>query len=298
MSVSTVNQSAGYAWSTNHEFGRTWYNNWVAGSGDAGGVTYTANAQIYKGGTNNYDIYRSSAVFDTSGIPSTATIHSAYLNLYRKREWSQIQYSKYTYVCPMSATGSSTGYYNKDYFGSYIAGWDANGQSDNVNQWVQMDVASGIVKAGSTIFGFRHWCDYNNVEPGGNNGTDQTYSDDYRGANATYLSITWTTPPAVTTGSASLVQPISATLAGEITDVGGGTVSSCGVCWNTTGTPTVASSKTISDDNTGAFTVSATGLLPGTKYYYKAYVVTENSTQYGSEQNFTTPGGAILFNLL
>lgn len=290
MSVSTVYPSAGYSWSTNHEYGRSWYNNWNASSADGYGVDYVAKAQVFKGGSNSFDIYRSSLVFDTSGIPANATITAATLNLYRKKEWSQLGYSKYTYVCPVSATGSAAGYYNKAYFGNTIAGWDANGQSDNVDQWVSMSILGSIVKEGNTILGFRHWCDYNNVEPGGSTGTDQTYSEDYRNANKGYLSITWTTPPSTTTGGASNIQGGTADLVCQATSAGGGTISASGVCLSSSnGVPTTSDS--VFDDgahNLSSHTVGVSGLVPNTTYYYRAFVTTENSTQYGSVQTFVT----------
>lgn len=104
--------------------------------------------------------------------------------------------------------------------------------------------------------------------------------------------------PAVTTGAATGVQPISAILAGNVTSAGGGTISERGVCWSLTANPTTANPKATSAGTTGAYTVSATGLLPGTLYHYRAYVTNENSTQYGSDATFRTSGGAILFNLL
>lgn len=94
--------------------------------------------------------------------------------------------------------------------------------------------------------------------------------------------------PAVTTGSASSVDKTTATLAGNVTDAGGGTVSERGVCWSTGPNPTTASPKANSGTGTGSYTVPATGLTASTLYHYRAYVINENSTQYGADQTFTT----------
>jgi gliding motility-associated-like protein len=70
------------------------------------------------------------------------------------------------------------------------------------------------------------------------------------------------------------------------------TVKESGVCWNTVGTPTIANSKTTDVATAGAgsasFNSSITGLSPSTKYYVKAYAITQLDTIYGTEQSFTT----------
>lgn len=69
---------------------------------------------------------------------------------------------------------------------------------------------------------------------------------------------------------------------------GGGTVSVRGVCWNTTGTPTTADSKTEDGTGDGAFTSTMTGLTQGTTYYVRAYATNEAGTAYGSQMTFRT----------
>lgn len=300
MSVSTVYQNYGYEFSENHESGGDWNAKWSSTSGDHYGQNYTPFGQIYRG-SGSYDIYRATMTYDTSAIPSAATIHSAVWNGYIKKAQDYSEGYNAIYLCPVSATGNSAGYYNKAYFGTQLANIQKDDvNSDNVNQWWQPSIATtAITKAGTTILGLRHYHDYNNSAPWGD-GTCQFYFSPYNDATyKSYLTITWTTAPVVTTGSVTDLQPISATLGGNVTDAGGGTVSTRGVCWNTSTNPTTSNSKTATTGTTGAFTVS-TGqvLLPGTLYYARAYVTTENSTTYGDNVTFRTPGGAILFNLL
>lgn len=114
-----------------------------------------------------------------------------------------------------------------------------------------------------------------------------------------YTTNSFSVAPTITTGAATNLQPISATLNGNVTDTGGGTISTRGVCWATTANPTIANSKTATTGISGAFAVS-TGqvLLPGILYHCRAYATNENGTSYGTDTTFRTPGGAILFNLL
>jgi hypothetical protein len=61
-----------------------------------------------------------------------------------------------------------------------------------------------------------------------------------------------------------------------------------GVCWNTSGTPTIADAKTEEGSGTGTFTSSLTGLSPNTTYYLRAYVTVGGTTSYGAQQIFKT----------
>ena len=105
-------------------------------------------------------------------------------------------------------------------------------------------------------------------------------------------SETWsftTNIPAVTTQAVSNIATTTATGNGNITDLGSSSVTAHGVCYNTTGSPTISDSTT--DEGaaaaTGAYTTNMTGLTPGTKYYVKAYATNSDGTSYGSEVNFT-----------
>ena len=61
-----------------------------------------------------------------------------------------------------------------------------------------------------------------------------------------------------------------------------------GVCWNTSGTPTIADGKTLDGSGTGTFTSSLTGLTANTTYYLRSYVTVGGVTSYGSEKTFKT----------
>jgi len=107
--------------------------------------------------------------------------------------------------------------------------------------------------------------------------------------------------PSVTTGSATEVKKNMATLGGEVTADNDSIITERGVCWSTSANPTISDSKATSIGTTGAYTVAATGLNPGTVYHYRAYATNGVGTSYGSDQTFETKkasGGAFLLNLI
>jgi hypothetical protein len=97
-------------------------------------------------------------------------------------------------------------------------------------------------------------------------------------------------PSTVTTQAVTDIDSITATGNGNITELGIPDPTAHGVCWNTTGSPTISDDKT--DEGvasaTGAFTSDMTGLSGRTTYYVKAYVTDQSGTSYGDEVSFTT----------
>lgn len=61
-----------------------------------------------------------------------------------------------------------------------------------------------------------------------------------------------------------------------------------GVCYNTTGSPTLNDSYTTDGSHSGEFTSHLDSLQPGTTYYVRAYASTNNGVVYGNEISFTT----------
>ena len=106
--------------------------------------------------------------------------------------------------------------------------------------------------------------------------------------NFTTLSL-----PVVTTQATTAILAHNATGNGNITDIGGSTPTKRGICWNTSGNPTVADYKVEESGSfgTGAFTGAMTGLALGTKYYVRAYAY--NSYGYGYGAQVEMIGGAI-----
>jgi uncharacterized protein (TIGR02145 family) len=94
--------------------------------------------------------------------------------------------------------------------------------------------------------------------------------------------------PTITTTSISGKSQTSAIGGGNITSEGCTVVASRGVCWNITGNPTIANSKTTDGTGPGSFTSPITGLNPGTTYYVSAYATNSAGSSYGTVQTFTT----------
>lgn len=97
------------------------------------------------------------------------------------------------------------------------------------------------------------------------------------------------TAPQVSTSTISNITLNSAISGGTIANDGGADITSKGVVWNTTASPTISSNtKTIEGTGTGTFSSSLTNLTPSTTYYLRAYATNSSGTSYGSEISFTT----------
>ena len=94
----------------------------------------------------------------------------------------------------------------------------------------------------------------------------------------------------LTTAYVTSIAPTSAISGGDITDDGGGTITTRGVCWSTAQNPTTADNKTTDGSGTGSFTSNLTGLNATASYYVRAYATNSAGTAYGNELNFTTTG--------
>lgn len=105
-------------------------------------------------------------------------------------------------------------------------------------------------------------------------------SGTYYGANVVFTTLGLTT-----TAATSIT---STTATSGATSVNGFTsITSVGVCWNTSSSPTTSNNKTIDILTGNSFTSNLTGLTPGTTYYVRSYIVSNGTTYYGNEINFT-----------
>ena len=121
-------------------------------------------------------------------------------------------------------------------------------------------------------------------------GTDEGYGDDL---GAFQYSVQEDSEEPLVLSDLSTFRPYwqtetTAISGGNVYDAGGGTVSARGVCWNTTGTPTTADSKTEDGTGTGIFYSQMTGLSRDAAYYVRAYATNEIGTAYGNQMTFRT----------
>lgn len=95
--------------------------------------------------------------------------------------------------------------------------------------------------------------------------------------------------PTLTTNAITAVTTTTATSGGVIASDNGSTILVKGICWSTSPAPVIGGSNQTTDGGSSTpFTSAITGLLPGTKYYVRAYATNGKGTAYGDEQTFTT----------
>jgi uncharacterized protein (TIGR02145 family) len=96
--------------------------------------------------------------------------------------------------------------------------------------------------------------------------------------------------PVVTTNSITSITSSTATGGGNIIEDSGGSITACGVVFDTLRNPTVETRDGIitEDVRKEEFISELTGLHPGMTYYVRAYVTNCKGTTYGDEVSFTT----------
>jgi uncharacterized protein (TIGR02145 family) len=94
--------------------------------------------------------------------------------------------------------------------------------------------------------------------------------------------------PSITTNTVSSITQTTTAGGGVVSSDGGVPVNARGVCWNTTGNPTISDSHTIDGSGLGLFTSNLTGLTASTYYYVRAYATNSIGTAYGNQISFTT----------
>ncbi len=115
-------------------------------------------------------------------------------------------------------------------------------------------------------------CKKDNAEPGGGN----------TGGGGTQTVAT------VTTAEVTEITKATAVCGGEVKSENGWAVTERGVCWGVEPNPTPSDNCTVDGDGIGKFTSVITGLIPGTKYYVRAYAKNAAGTGFGAERSFTT----------
>ncbi len=112
------------------------------------------------------------------------------------------------------------------------------------------------------------------------------------GAQVTFRTLDSTGIPTVTTASVSNIMVKTADCGGTVTAWGGDSVTARGVCWNTSGNPTIADNKTVNGTGLGSFTSTLYPLTSSTTYYVRAYATNNKGTAYGVVDTFKTQSPA------
>ncbi|MDE3057298.1 MAG: T9SS type A sorting domain-containing protein, partial [Bacteroidota bacterium] len=112
------------------------------------------------------------------------------------------------------------------------------------------------------------------------------------GNEISFSALASVVPPSLTTTTPTNILVKTALSGGTVTDWGGDTVKVRGVCWNTTGNPTVSDSKTEDGNGVGTFKSGISGLKANTTYYVRAYATNSAGTGYGDVDSFTTQAPA------
>lgn len=119
---------------------------------------------------------------------------------------------------------------------------------------------------------------------------DTYYIQSYEGPkkNGYVVRCIKSTLPTIATGNVINIDLSSAVGGGTVSSDGKDLITSRGICWNTTGSPTMINDKSIIEGNIGSYSSSITGLEPGTTYYVRAFAANSVGIAYGEEVIFTT----------
>jgi uncharacterized protein (TIGR02145 family) len=94
--------------------------------------------------------------------------------------------------------------------------------------------------------------------------------------------------PSMTTAEASSVSTYYALTGGNITDDGGASITTRGICWDTIENPTILGYHNGTTSEERIYTIALKYLEPNTKYFARAYATNEVGTTYGNQILFTT----------
>ncbi|MBM3403341.1 MAG: T9SS type A sorting domain-containing protein [Bacteroidetes bacterium] len=183
-----------------------------------------------------------------------------------------------------------------------------NGQMDEVSIWntartltqIQSDMNTPLTGSEAGLMAYYN---FDQGTAGGDNTSITTLFDikgHYNGGNITsfvrtngnitsnFITSSIGTVPTLAPSTVSNIAYTSATVSSNITDKGWGTVTVRGVCYNTTGTPTIADDKVSETGNfgTGPFSMNLINLVTGVTYYARAYASNSCNTSYGAQIMF------------
>ncbi len=178
----------------------------------------------------------------------------------------------------------------------------ANGTTQTVNTFTVSGSAGNLISLNSSVSGSA----WNLSKSSGTVSSDYLSLKDSHasggahfcaGANSTNVSgnTGWSftsapcDPPVITTTTPlTTFTRTTASLLGNVTSVGSGTLSSKGFYWGTHNGSLSNTETTTSGLTTGSYSLPITGLTCNTAYDYQAYAISDVGTSTGSVQSFTT----------
>ncbi|MFZ4456214.1 MAG: fibrobacter succinogenes major paralogous domain-containing protein [Bacteroidales bacterium] len=99
--------------------------------------------------------------------------------------------------------------------------------------------------------------------------------------------------PTVRTTAVVFMSDATATCGGNAVYDNGSFISSRGVCWNTSGNPTLADKRLYLGEGLGEFSGDIGGLTPSTNYFVRAFATNSDGTAYGNQVSFTTSAPSV-----
>ena len=95
--------------------------------------------------------------------------------------------------------------------------------------------------------------------------------------------------PALATTSITSITPNTAQSGGYDLDYRGSPVTEKGICWNTSGSPTIDDIHTNDGGGSNLYPSYLNNLIPNTTYHVRAYAINSEGENYGNEIDFITP---------
>lgn len=289
---------------------------WVDISGSVSRIFSWGSSQV-----NNYatiEVYMGKLRFY---VPGNNGVNLSSFSVLQNTGWHHIAVTQAENTIKIYIDGvlESTGSFSKEIiptktnFGAGLLNGSLNGKGDGTYDlfsfWDSALTAPQILRymttnPVATEEGIIAFYDFNNpaVIPGGNNSSETFLTDvSGNGYNAILIDFplygdkgNWIgehsveVTPLVATTAVQGITYTSALTGGNVLDCGTAPVTATGICWNTTGNPTIADNFTIDQVEDGLFTSSLSGLDQSTSYYVKAYATNAAGTSYGLEESFTT----------
>lgn len=183
------------------------------------------------------------------------------------------------------------------YYGNILS----NGGSDVSDKGVCLKIGQGptindiYVSAGAGIGDFT--CQLNNLQPKTiyhvrayaiNDAGKERYGSEF-----SFETKEIGKPTVITVGITNISEN-SATVEGNVTSNGGGTVTERGICWSATNTnPTISDNHISNGNELGQFFVTITELESGRTYYVSTYAQNSAGTSYGNVKTFTTASSGV-----